>query len=66
MCLGSAPAVFEGSKTDMLWLFRRRDRGLGRRLGLSAGLQLYSLDALSLRSQLNDFGKTETLVGENT
>jgi len=60
------PAAFEGSETDMLWLFRRTFLELERRVDLFTNLPLDSLDRLSLQSKLNNIGKTEAPVGEDT
>jgi len=60
------PAAFEGSETDMLRLFRKTHLELERRIERFTNLPLDSLDRLSLQSQLNESGKTEAPVGENT
>ncbi len=60
------PAAFEGSEADTLALFRRTYLELERRIDLFTNLPLDSLDRLSLQTQLNDIGKTEAPVGENT
>ena len=60
------PAAFEGSETDMLSLFRKTYVELARRIDLFTNLPLDSLVRLSLQAQLNDIGKAEVSVGENT
>lgn len=60
------PAAFEGSETEMLWLFRRTYLELERRIDLFTNLPIDSLDRMSLQTELNDIGKAETSAGENT
>jgi arsenate reductase len=60
------PAAFEGSETDMLWMFRRTYLELERRIDLFTNLPLDSLDRLSLQTRLNDIGKTQAPARENT
>jgi arsenate reductase len=60
------PAAFEGSEDEQRAIFRRVYLELERRIDLFRSLPIESIDRMSLQSRLNEIGKTETAVGEES
>ena len=60
------PAALDGPEEEQRWLFRRIHLELDRRIDLFRSLPVESLDRMSLQARLDEIGKTQTPVGDET